>query len=324
MALARHWRQSKQVSGPHPIRISDVPALNDVFSEAFTDRYRKDGLVAVRVPRLNPAIWRFAIDDAAGGAMLWRGDRDEVVAFNVAHISGVEGWMGPLAVRPDYQGQGAGKAVVITGVEWLKKQSARVVGLETMPRTIDNVGFYSSLGFVPGHLTVTITIEAASSDRAPVTLGQLAEYDKDDAIRECRQFVQSLQPGYDFSREILLTDELALGDTVILRDGSAMTGFALCHTVPLVEGRVRDELRVLKAAARTVRDFGMLVTQLTDLARRGGIRRVAIRLQGEYSDLYRLLIGRGGRVRWTDLRMCIPDFSERRPPEGVVLSNWEI
>ena len=52
--------------------------------------------------------------------------------------------------------------------------------------------------------------------------------------------------GYDFSREIRLTEELALGDTLLLFDGDTLVAFALCHSVPLVEGRVREELRVLE------------------------------------------------------------------------------
>ena len=108
MATARSWRRGQDVTGPYPIGLEDVRALNEVFSEAFTDRYRRDGLVGVRVPMLNPAVWRYAIEDAAGGAMLWRDERGEIAAFNVAHVSGSEGWMGPLAVRPDSQGNGLG------------------------------------------------------------------------------------------------------------------------------------------------------------------------------------------------------------------------
>jgi GNAT superfamily N-acetyltransferase len=324
MALARHWRPSGHVSGPLPIHLNDVPSLNDVFSEAFTDRYRKDGLVGVRVPRLNPAVWRFAIEDAAGGAMLWRGDRDEVIGFNVVHLSGVEGWMGPLALHPDHQGHGVGKSIVQSGVAWLQKSGARVVGLETMPRTIDNVGFYSTLGFVPGYLTVTITLDSEPTDRAPLLLSRLPGFDQDDAVVQCRSLLQGIQSGYDFTREIQLTNELALGDTLLyMRDGE-LVGFALCHTVPLVEGRVRDELRVLKLVSRSPDELGELATQLSDFARRSGIRRVAFRVQGQYPQLYRMLITRGGRVRWTDLRMCATGFPENGPEMGIVLSNWEI
>ena len=46
--------------------LEEIPALNAVFSEAFTERYRRDGMVGVRVPYLNPAVWRYAIEDADG------------------------------------------------------------------------------------------------------------------------------------------------------------------------------------------------------------------------------------------------------------------
>ncbi len=61
--------------------------------------------------------------------------------------------MGPLAVRPDLQGHGVGERIVREGLEWLGAHGATRIGLETMPRTIDNIGFYSRLGFLPGHLT---------------------------------------------------------------------------------------------------------------------------------------------------------------------------
>src|SRR6185436_2741494 len=99
---------------------------------------------------LNSTIWRYAIEDAAEGAMLWRDDRGHVVAFNMIHRSGSEGCMGPLAVRTELQGSGTGKEIVARGIEWLKAQSVSVIGLETMPRTMDNIGFYSRLGFSPG------------------------------------------------------------------------------------------------------------------------------------------------------------------------------
>ena len=115
MTTARQWRVSSDLRGPLPARHADIDALNQLFSDAFTERYRRDGMMGVRVPQLNPAIWRYAINDADGGALLWRGDRDEIVAFNVVHRSGVEGWMGPLAVRPEWQGSGLGKTIVRDG-----------------------------------------------------------------------------------------------------------------------------------------------------------------------------------------------------------------
>ena len=324
MATLRTWRGTRSVDGPYQARLEDVPQLNEVFSDAFTERYRRDGLVGVRVPALNPAIWRYAIEDAAEGAMLWRGERGEVVAFNVAHLSGSEGWMGPLAVRPDYQGGGVGKEVVRAGVEWLRGRGARTIGLETMPRTMDNIGFYSGLGFVPGRLTLTLTLDAAPGDRPPVLLGRLGGRERESALAECRALTESLLPGYDFTRELVLTEQLALGDTLLLREGGALVGFALCHSAPLVEGRVREELRVLKLALADASHLPTFARQLADFARRSGARRVATRVQGEYAGAYQALIALGARVRWTDLRMTLAEHPEARAATGVVLSNWEI
>jgi hypothetical protein len=109
-----------------------------------------------------------------------------------------------------------------------------------------------------------------------------------------------------------------------LRDGDQLAGFALCHTAPLVEGRSRDELRVLKLVLARTRDLEVMVRLLADYARRSGTRRVAIRVQGEYIDAYQKLMALGARVRWTDLRMAVAGAAETRAAEGIVWSNWEV
>jgi GNAT superfamily N-acetyltransferase len=324
MVGARSWRSLPPIDGPFPARLDEIAALNVVFSDAFTERYRRDGMVGVRVPNLNPHVWRYAIEDAAAGAMVWRDSRGDIAGFNMVHRSGVEGWMGPLAVRNEYQGSGTGKEIVERGVAWLTTEGVRVLGLETMPRTMDNIGFYSRLGFVPGRLTVTLTLDAASADHAPELLGRLPARDRDDQLLAARTLVGTLLPGYDFTRELELTDALSLGDTVLLRRAGELAGFALCHTAPLVEGRVREELRVLKLVLADETLLDPMIRALCDFARRSGTRRVAFRVQGEYDALFRRLVALGARVRWTDLRMSLAGYAEARPAQGIVLSNWEI
>ena len=316
--------RSRAMDGPHPITVADIAPLNQVFSDAFTERYRRDGMVGVRVPFLNPLIWRYAIEDAGLGAMLWRDERGDIAAFNVAHMSGTEGWMGPLAARPDLQGAGLGKQIVTAGVEWLRAHGATTIGLETMPRTLDNIGFYAGLGFTPGPLTLTLTLEAQPAERSPLLLGALTPADRAAMIVACRDLAHQLLPGYDFTREIELTDQLAAGDTVLLWKDGALAGYALCHTVPLVEGRAREELRVLKLVLADEVDAGRMGLVLADYARRAGARRVAVRVQGSYPGLFRTLVNLGARVRWSDLRMSLDGEPERHPAHGVLLSNWEI
>ena len=135
---------------------------------------------------------------------------------------------------------------------------------------------------------------------------------------------QSLILGYDYSREISLTDSLSLGDTLLVRESGRLVAFALRHTAPLVEGRTREELRVLKLVVGDVSRFEACGRSLTDYARRSGTRRVAFRVQGEYTDAYARLVAMGARVRWTDLRMTLAGYPEPRAERGIVLPNWEI
>src|SRR5437764_14606269 len=115
MAISRSWRGLGSVEGPRRATVQTIAELNEVFSAAFTDRYRRDGLSGVRVPFLNPAIWRYAIEDADAGAMVWRVERGNLAAFNMVAHSGAERRMGPLAVRSLQSRRVLAKEVVMKG-----------------------------------------------------------------------------------------------------------------------------------------------------------------------------------------------------------------
>ncbi|MDH3496276.1 MAG: GNAT family N-acetyltransferase [Gemmatimonadota bacterium] len=321
------WQPDGRITGPYPAREAEIGELNRLFAEAFTDRYRRDGLVGVRVPPLNPAVWTYALRDAGTGAMIWRDEQETLIAFNIAHHSGTEGWMGPLATRPDRQGLGVGRAIVEAAIDWLKAAGVTTLGLETMPRTVDNIGFYSRLGFLPGHLTVTLGGDV--SDKAPrrfgVRLGDLPPDERADLVARCQARLERAAPGYDFTRELELTHELGIGDTVVLERGGAIEGFALWHSAALADARAADELRVLKLFAASRSAFEDLLRAAETAAARLRLRRVAVRCQARYAHAYEALMARRYDVRWTDLRMTLVGFPEATPPgDEIVFSNWEI
>jgi len=217
---------------------------------------------------------------------------------------------------------------VESAAEWLKEQRVTTLGLETMPRTVENIGFYSRLGFVPGHLTVTLTGEMMAGVKGIrprfTRLSELRAAEQAEILTRCRERLQRSAPGYDYTRELELTAELGIGDTVIL-EADHVQGFALWHSAPLADSRPSEELRVLKLFADGPESFSRLVAVLETKAAKLRIRRVAIRCQTLYAAAYGELIERGYRVRWTDLRMTLEGYPERVVPEGEVLfSNWEI
>jgi GNAT superfamily N-acetyltransferase len=318
------WRPDRSVRGPDRPTLRDIESLNRVFADAFTDRYSRDGLVGVRVPQLNNLVWRYALEDAGDGSMVWRDADGQMVAFNMVHRSGTEGWMGPLAVRPDRQGEGLGSAMVRTGIEWLRSQGATTIGLETMPRTVDNIGFYSRIGLVPSHLTVTLVHDVARRPSGAPELLSTAAGDWEERLEECRCLADEVIPGVDFTRELALTRDLGIGDTTLLREGRTLAGFALWHSTPLAAGRPKDELRVLKLVAVSPAAFERLVHALQLSAVNERVSRIAIRCQTEFEGAYLRLIELGYRVHWTDLRMLLQGYPQHIPPEGILMSNWEI
>ncbi|HXI20845.1 MAG TPA: GNAT family N-acetyltransferase [Gemmatimonadales bacterium] len=320
------WLPDRGIHGPVRPTLRDVEPLNRVFSEAFTDRYRRDGMTGVRVPHLNPAIWRYALEDAGDGAMVWRDADGELCGFNIVHLSGREGWMGPLAVRPDRQGTGLGKELIRAGVAWLQDRGARTIGLETMPRTIENIGFYSRLGFLPGHLTITVTRDLI---RRPTLYPEVLSSQggaRTRLLTACRTLTESLLPGTDFTRELTATATLRIGDTLLVHDADGqLAGFALYHVAPLAAGRPQEELRILKLVARSGEVFEQLLAAAEAAALAADIRRLSLRCQTGLTDPYRRLVQLGFRAHWTDLRMTLAGYPEPVPlAGGVVFSNWEI
>lgn len=318
------WRSDARSPVLALATLADIPAINRLFSESFTDRYRRDGMPSVRVPYLAPLIWQFAITVAAEGAFVWRDRQGNLVAFNMVHLSGTEGWMGPLAVRLDHQGRGFGREVVTAGIQHLKDSGATSIGLETMPRTIENIGFYSGLAFQPGRLTITMQVESGPST-APLVPGirDLAGPDQVGVLEACQAFTAASWPGHDFRREMTLTLALGMGDVLYLTRGGETVGWLLYHTSSLVDGQHAEELRVLKLVAVDRPAARALLAATRTLARQSRLARVTVRCQGSEPELYADLIAEGWRVQWTDLRMTLDGFAET-PCAGVGLSNWEI
>lgn len=316
--------RTSAITGPSPLGDVALEELNALFSAAFSERYRRDGMVGVRVPPLHPRLWRFALEAAGPGAMAWRDGEGRLAAFNLVHVSGTEGWMGPLAVREDLQGAGLGSRLIEAGVTHLRAARCRIIGLETMPRTMDNIGFYVRRGFRPGPLTITVTMPGVAGE-SPERIGSLDAPAREAALAACTALVGAVRPGTSYAREIALTVRHGIGDCVLLYDGAGrLEGFALYHDVPLVEGRALEELRVLKAVVTAAEAMPRLLALVARQARRSGAARAAVRLQGEYRSLLPTMVSQGARVRWTDLRMHLEGHEEPNPEAGVVLSNWEI
>jgi len=323
---ARVRRPDELLRGPEPAGPGDIDAINRVFTEAFTERYHRDGMPGVRVPALSRPVWRYAIAGAGEGAMLWRDTAGDLAAFAMVHQSGVEGWLGPIAVRTALQGSGVGTRLVRNGIAWLQRRGATTIGLETMPRTIENIGFYSRLGLVPGHLTINMTRDLGSGAAPHPGAERLSrQADRERMLSACRELTDRISAGVDFTRDLALTLEQGVGDTTLLHGPAGLRAFALWHTTPLAHGRAPEDLRVLKVVAEDEAAFAEVIAAAgQDGVASAPVHRISVRCQTAFTGAYRQLIEAGFRVHWTDLRMTLAGHEERHRAPGVLMSNWEI
>jgi len=319
-------RPDEILRGPEPAGPGDIDAINRLFTEAFTERYHRDGMPGVRVPALSRPVWRYAIAGAGEGAMLWRDAAGDLAGFSMVHQAGAEGWLGPIAVRTALQGSGLGTRMVRNGIAWLQRRGATTIGLETMPRTVENIAFYSRLGLAPGHLTINMTRDLESGG-APHPGAELLsrQPDRERVLGACRELVDRISAGVDFTRDLVLTLEHGVGDATLLNGPAGLRAFALWHTTPLAHGRPPDDLRVLKVVAEDEAAFAEVIAAAgQDGAAAAPVHRISVRCQTAFTGAYRRLIAAGFRVHWTDLRMTLAGHEERHRAPGVLMSNWEI
>lgn len=95
---------------------------------------------------------------------------NKVVGYNFIHIWGAFAWFGPLGVNPEYQSQGIGKKLIEHTIKILKEEyKVTTIGLNTMPESAYNVGFYIRLGFTPLKLSLNLKKEINETELKELT-----------------------------------------------------------------------------------------------------------------------------------------------------------
>jgi ribosomal protein S18 acetylase RimI-like enzyme len=116
-------------------------------------RWRLEQAAAIDAAAFGPG-WRMEVDgivDAAAATPAHRigvvEERGEVVAYAIAGRAGREGFLQRLAVHPDHQGRGKGRALVLDALRWLHRHGASSVLVNTHVDNEVALGLYTDLGF---------------------------------------------------------------------------------------------------------------------------------------------------------------------------------
>ncbi len=119
-----------------PFRIEDTDAVLELWQAAGLSQW--------------DARPRTSIQKKLGhspGAFLAGVMDGRVVATVMVGYDGLRGWLYRLAVAPDYQRRGIGRAMVEQAESWLREQGCLKVKLQVEERVAESVEFYRRLGY---------------------------------------------------------------------------------------------------------------------------------------------------------------------------------
>ncbi len=220
----------------------------------------------------------------------WVAERDgEIVGAVFASRWGSLGWFGPLAVRPDLWDGGVGSLLLEPVLEAFSRWDVAQAGLFTFPDSPKHLGLYQKHGFWPGALTAMMSRPVEEPASEPSLLS--------GAVADLAPLCESLLPGLDLASEIDAVADQAIGDTVVIRRGGEVAGFAVCHVGPGSEAD--DGVCFVKFGAARPGDeaaFADLLGSCAAFAAHRGATRLMAGVNTARLPAYRAMIAGGFRT----------------------------
>lgn len=244
-----------------PLKEDDIPAARRIVSQAF-------GTFAGA-----PEPEKFMSDRDQVGTR-WHADPSsafaaeidgELVGSNFATRWGSVGFFGPMTIRPDMWDKGLGKKLMAPVMECLDKWNITHAGLFTFAQSAKHIGLYQKYGFWPRFLTAIMSKPVQRAKNGPQwsKYSEIPEGQREETLSECRDLTNSLYPGFQLDREIRAVEEQKLGETVLVREGGELVGFAVCHCGPGTEAG-NDKCYVKFGAVKLGTDAEKLFDRLLD------------------------------------------------------------
>jgi GNAT superfamily N-acetyltransferase len=155
----------------------------------------------------------------------------KLVGSNFVARLGSFGFFGPLTVHPDFWDRGVAKLLLVPTMELFNKWGVNHAALFTFAHSPKHIGLYQKFGFWPRFLTAIMSKPAQLSNGQGEwsKFSDVAESEKGRVLMMCRGVTNSVYDGLDLEREITSVRNQRLGDTVLLWEGQALVGVAVCH-----------------------------------------------------------------------------------------------
>jgi ribosomal protein S18 acetylase RimI-like enzyme len=251
------------------------------------------------------------------------------VGFIFSRIWGNVGWFGTFSVLPEYQGRGIGKQLITASINFLRRSGVRVIGLETMPESPDNLGLYTKMGFRSGLLTFLLT-KSLDNAAGKVDLPHWSSEDQQAQrrwIAGLRDASMQIPPGFDYSKEIVFTAQYAQGMTLVLSDDTNPLGMSTIWLQNQRQGgegeRAIVQVLMLHPGHTSVDAFRTLLQAGENLARAHEKKALTIAVNSGHTWAVQKLLEWGYRIERAMVRMVLGGIDQEPSAEELVnCSRW--
>ena len=233
------------------MKVDDIVDVKGVDLLSWTDLMeRAYGMKIKLSPRTDENILSYLRSDPEG-AFVASDEFAGVIGVVFSHVWGATGWVGPLSVLPMYQARGLGKDLLKESLNYLEDMGCVDIGLETMPENSLSLGLYFRVGLRPECLVLVLgkRLEEEGLQEEPVggvAVERLSESSVQEKMKsEMRRISGALRLGLDYTKEIELTQEFDLGDTVVASSRNRVIGFCVVHTESKRENLPGASMRVV-------------------------------------------------------------------------------
>lgn len=253
-------------------------------------------------------------------------ENGELVGVAMANNWGSLGIFGPVAVHPEHWRRGVARQLLDATMPIFDQWQSRMVGLFTFPERTSHVRLYQSFGFWPRALTAIMMRDITGPSAVPDAIS-LADHEsaRADLVAQCADLTGAIFAGLDLTREIDTVVTHALGDVVLLMEGSRVAGFALCHSGKGSEagtGRAYIKFAAIRPGAQTAQLLTRLIDACSDFAHRRGATQLSAGVNLGRMNAYRLLIAQGFRAGLHGVAMHRPWVEAYDRPDVFVLDDW--
>ena len=303
---------------------NDIEQVQKLIPEVFTELFARETGKPHYLPMRTKAEIESYMEKSPDGSLVAVTERGKIVGCVFCHRWGETGWLGPLVVASAQQGRGIGSRLLSMATQYMKDTDCAVIGLETMPQTVGNIGLYMRHGYYPENLRIRLGKEIDSETKCNC---ESLAYCLDRAqaapfLPAVERISRAVDPMIDYTAEVEATYRFELGRCFFWHEEGRTRGFMLYHWIP-ASSRVMIKAMACEPTGDSLEMFRAFLGACEQVLAQEGIRQLIAPVYGAHRQVLDILMRRNYRVLHTGVRMLYRRTEDNSDlAQRVHLAQW--